>query len=124
VLFYDPPGRVVATLNPDPSYAKTVFDPWHQGAWDPADTVLLDPREDPDVRGYAGRYLEALAGQPGGWTTWYTRRIDGRPGRAAGGGADRRARGHADPELARHARPDLLFRELLDRGDRSWVCRR
>jgi RHS repeat-associated protein len=83
VLFYDPPGRVVATLNPDASYAKTVFDPWNQDVWDAADTVLLDPREDPDVRGYAGRYLAMLAGQPGGWTTWYTRRIGGELGRAA-----------------------------------------
>ena len=30
VLFYDPVGRVVATLHPDDSYDKTVFDPWHQ----------------------------------------------------------------------------------------------
>ena len=49
VLFYDPPGRVVAALNPDAGYSKTTFDPWRQDAWDPADTVLLDPREDPDV---------------------------------------------------------------------------
>ena len=56
VLFYDPPGRVVATLHPDDSYAKTVFDPWQQSTWDANDTVLLDPRTDPDVRGYVDRY--------------------------------------------------------------------
>jgi RHS repeat-associated protein len=91
VLFYDPPGRVVATLNPDASYAKTTFDPWYQDAWDAADTVLLDPRDDPDVRGYAGRYLEALSGQPGGWATWYARRIDGELGRAARRAAEQTA---------------------------------
>jgi len=83
VLFYDPAGRVMATLNPDASYTKTTFDPWHQDVWDAADTVLLDPREDPDVRGYTGRYLARLGEQPGGWATWYARRIDGELGRAA-----------------------------------------
>ena len=34
VLFYDPVGRVVATLHPDHSYQKVVFDPWQQITWD------------------------------------------------------------------------------------------
>ena len=97
VLFYDPAGRVVATLNPDASYTKATFDPWHQDAWDAADTVLLDPRADPDVRGYAGRYLEVLAGQPGGWATWYARRIDGGLGRAARRAAEQTAAHAATP---------------------------
>ena len=91
VLCYDPPGRVVTTLNPDASYAKTTFDPWHQDAWDPADTVLLDPRDDADVRGYVGGYLAVLAGQPGGWATWYARRIDGGLGQAARRAAEQTA---------------------------------
>ena len=77
VLFYDPIGRVMASLSPDGSYAKTTFDPWHSDTWDAADTVLLDPRDDPDVRGYAARYVAALADQPGGWATWYTHRVTG-----------------------------------------------
>ena len=77
VLFYDPVGRVVATLHPDDSYDKTVFDPWHQDTWDGNDTVLLDPRDDPDVSGYAGRYLATLSERPGGWATWYAQRIGG-----------------------------------------------
>ena len=83
VLFYDPAQRVLATLNPDSSYAKTTFDPWYQNSWDAADTVLLDPRNDPDVRGYVGRYLAALSEQPGGWATWYARRVDGALGQSA-----------------------------------------
>jgi RHS repeat-associated protein len=82
VLFYDPPGRVIATLHPDGSFAKTVFDPWHQDTWDAGDTVLLDPREDADVAGYAGRYLAGLAERPGGWASWYQQRIGGALGRA------------------------------------------
>jgi RHS repeat-associated protein len=91
VLFYDPPGRIVATVNPDASYGKTTFDPWHQDAWDAADTVLLDPREDPDVRGYAGRYLAVLAAQPAGWATWYAWRIGGDLGPAARRAAEQTA---------------------------------
>lgn len=83
VLFYDAAGRVAATLNPDGSYTKTTFDSWHAAAWDAADTVLLDPREDPDVRGYMQRYLAVLGGQPGGWLTWHERRAGGDLGRAA-----------------------------------------
>ena len=83
VLFYDPAGRAVATLYPDGSYGKVVFDPWRQETWDGNDTVLLNPREDPDVRGYTRRYLAALARQPGGWMTWYAQRADGGLGPAA-----------------------------------------
>ena len=117
MLFYDPPGRVVATLNPDASYAKTTFDPWHSDAWDAADTVLLDPRDDPDVRGYVGRYLAALgqAARRLGDLVRPPHRRRARPGRAAGGRADRRARRHADPELARHARPDVPDRRSQPR---------
>jgi RHS repeat-associated protein len=77
VLFYDPLGRTVATLHPNDTYEKTVFDPWRQDTWDANDTVLSDPRLDPDVCGYMARYLDALAAQPGGWSTWYAQRING-----------------------------------------------
>lgn len=38
VLFYDPVGRAVATLNPDHTYTKVVFDPWQQTTHDANDT--------------------------------------------------------------------------------------
>jgi RHS repeat-associated protein len=81
VLFYDPVGRVVATLHPDDSYDKATFDPWHNTTWDVNDTLLLDPRDDPHVLSYAGRYLAALGEQPSAWATWYQQRIDGALGR-------------------------------------------
>ena len=82
VFFYDPLGRIIAVLQPDHGYVKTVFDPWHWASWDANDTLLLDPRLDPDVRGYMGPYLARLSQQPGGWATWYARRIDGQLGPA------------------------------------------
>ena len=30
ILFYDPLGRVMATLHPNHTYEKVVFDPWQQ----------------------------------------------------------------------------------------------
>ena len=100
VLFYNPVGRVVATLHPDASYDKTVFDPWHTETWDVNDTVLLDPREDPDVAGCAGRYLAVLGEQPGGWATWYARRIDGGLGRDQRRAAEQTAAHAGTPTLS------------------------
>ncbi len=74
VLCYDPRGRVVATLYPDATYDKMLRQPWRQVAWDAADTVLLDPRTDPDVRAVATSYVDSL---PPGWQTWHAQRIGG-----------------------------------------------
>ena len=52
-LFYDPIERVVATLHPNHTWEKVVFDPWRQETWDVNDTVLIaDPSDDPDVGGF------------------------------------------------------------------------
>ncbi|WP_205717941.1 toxin TcdB middle/N-terminal domain-containing protein [Actinomadura soli] len=80
VVFYDPVGRAAATLHPDGSYGKVVFDPWRLATWDANDTIALRPDADPDVRGHVGRYLDALdaAGTP--WRTWYEIRVTGELG--------------------------------------------
>ena len=60
VLFYDPVERVVATLHPNHTWEKVVFDPWRQETWDVNDTVLVaDPKTDADV----GRLLQPPAGR-------------------------------------------------------------
>lgn len=48
-LFYDPVGRVVATLHPNRTWEKVIFDPWRQISYDVNDTVLLNPADDPEV---------------------------------------------------------------------------
>ena len=78
VLFYDPVERVVATLHPDDTWEKVVFDPWHQATWDPNDTVLADPRTDPDVGGFVARYLEGVPD----WSSWHAARAGGERGPA------------------------------------------
>ena len=56
VLFYDPVERVVATLHPNHTWQKVVFDPWRQEIWDVNDTVLVaDPKTDADVGDFFGR---------------------------------------------------------------------
>ncbi len=71
ILFYDPVERVVATLHPNNTYEKVVFDPWHQKSYDVNDTVKGDPRTDPDISGYVGKYFTS---QPGNWKTWLQQR--------------------------------------------------
>ena len=78
ILFYDPVERVVATLHPNHTYEKVVFDPWQQTTWDVNDTLHppqnagdppFDPKDDPDVGGYFGRL--PLSGY---LPTWYEER--------------------------------------------------
>jgi RHS repeat-associated protein len=74
ILCYDPVERVVATIHPNHTYEKVVFDPWHQETWDVNDTVIADPKSDPDVASFFvllpdGDYLP----------TWHAQRIGGTP---------------------------------------------
>ena len=70
-LFYDPRMRVAATLHPNHTYEKVLFDPWWQQTWDVNDTVTLDPTADPDVAPWFAR-LEANAYSP----SWHALRSD------------------------------------------------
>jgi RHS repeat-associated protein len=72
-LFYDPVDRVVATLHPNQTYEKVIFDPWHQDSWDVNDTVVqLNPAADPDV----GDFFVALPLADYS-PTWYQRYRNG-----------------------------------------------
>jgi hypothetical protein len=54
--FYDPVGRIVATLHPDHTYEKVVFDPWRQETWDMNDNILVaDPGNDLVVGDFVSR---------------------------------------------------------------------
>jgi RHS repeat-associated protein len=74
VLFYDPVERVVATLHPNHTYEKVVFDPWHQKTYDVNDTVTGDPRADADISGYVAEYFKQEAPDPDDWKTWLQQR--------------------------------------------------
>jgi RHS repeat-associated protein len=75
ILFYDPAERVVATLHPNHTWEKVVFDHWQQATYDVNDTVLnaggsTDPKLDPDVQGFFERLPDKEY-----LPTWYEQRI-------------------------------------------------
>ena len=105
-LFYDPLGRAAATLHPDHTWEKVVFDPWRQEAWDANDTAgIADPAADP-VAGPFLRRLSAADYLP----TWRALRAGG----ALGADEARAARVtavHAGTPVVTHA--DALGRMFL-----------
>jgi len=105
IIFYDPIQRVMATLHPNHTYEKVVFDPWQQTTWDGNDAVLLNPVEDEDVGSYfsgleAGEYLP----------TWYEQRINGQRGTAEQQAAQK-TEAHANTSTTVHL--DTLGRPIL-----------
>ena len=77
VVFYDPVERAVATLYPDHTYQKVLFDPWRRITFDANDTVTADPRTDADVAGYVE---ELFRTQPADWRSWHAERSSGPDG--------------------------------------------
>ena len=128
VLFYDPAERVVATLHPNHTYEKVVFDPWQQATYDVNDTSALrnqqtgDPRTDPDIGGYVAEYFKALPANPAQpWQTWHAQRT----GIGVAFGQDERnaalrAEAHADTPTTAHL--DALGRPFLTVARNRVVC--
>ena len=119
VQFYDPVGRVIATLHPDHTYAKLVVEPWREVVQDANDTVAPrparpgepaptgDPRTDPDIAAVVAGYFAA---RPPGWRTWLEERLDpaADPAQRA---AAAKAAVHADTPTVTHL--DTLGRPFL-----------
>lgn len=80
-MFYDPLRRVVATLFPDATWSKSIFNSWTSIKWDANDTVLLDPRNDEDVGDYFRRYFAAHETHSLAYQTWYDQRVGGQLGK-------------------------------------------
>ncbi len=122
VLFYDPAERVVATLHPNHTYEKILFDPWQQTTYDvndtcaPRDQQTGDPRTDPDIGGYVAEYFDT---HPATWQTWHAQRIGGALG-ADEQNAAQRAAAHADTPTTAHF--DALGRPVLTVARNRVVC--
>jgi RHS repeat-associated protein len=114
VLFHDAAGRVIATLHPDDTWTKAVFDSWQQVTWDANDTVLVtDPRSDADVGDHLRRFLGTASDA---FTSWHGRRSGGGAGttpdeRAAQTDAAGKAAAHAETPTTSHF--DALDRTCL-----------
>ena len=106
ILFYDPVERVVATLHPNHTWEKVVFDPWRQTTYDANDTVLAaDPKTDPDVGEFFRRLPDADY-----LPTWHAQREGGGLGPQEQAAA-RKAAIHADTPTVAHL--DSLGRAFL-----------
>ncbi|MEG3918508.1 SpvB/TcaC N-terminal domain-containing protein [Microcoleus sp. T3_A4] len=110
-LFYDPLDRVVATLHPNHTYDKVVFDPWQQKTYDVNDTVTFDPKTDPDVRAFFTKLPEADY-----LPTWYQQRINQALGSDEKGAAQKASK-HADtPTIAYLDTLGRTFLTIADNG--------
>jgi RHS repeat-associated protein len=130
VLFYDPAERVIATLHPNHTYEKLVFDPWQQTTYDVNDTCAPraaqpgdsrppqtgDPRTDADIGGYVREYFKT---QPATWQTWHARRIGNALGTDERKAAERAA-DHADTATSAHF--DALGRPFTTVARNRVVC--
>jgi RHS repeat-associated protein len=98
ILFYDPLGRAVATLHPNHTWEKAVFDPWRQESWDVNDTALIaDPKNDSDVGDYFRRLAESEY-----LPTWHAQRQSGALGPEEQDAAAKTAM-HAETPSVAHA---------------------
>jgi RHS repeat-associated protein len=113
ILFYDPVERVVATLHPNHTWEKVVFDPWQQISFDVNDTVTFDPKTDPNVSVFFNR-LPDTEHTP----TWYQQRVNGAMGTEAKSAADKAAL-HADTPGVAHF--DSLGRTFLTIAHNKFV---
>jgi RHS repeat-associated protein len=130
VLFYDPAERVIATLHPNHTYEKVVFDPWQQTTYDVNDTCAPrlaqpgnprppqtgDPRTDSDISGYVSQYFKTQAPT---WQTWHAQRIGGALGQDERNAAVR-AEAHVDTPTTSYF--DALGRPFLTAARNRVVC--
>lgn len=128
INFYDPTERLIATLYPNHTYDKIVFDPWQQTTYDANDTSAPrnnqtgDPRTDPDIRSYVAPYFTHLAttNPPQTWQTWHAQRVSGGLGPEEQAAAIRSA-AHADTPTT--AFLDSLGRTYLTQSRNRVICK-
>lgn len=125
VLFRDPPGRVVATLYPDGTYDKAVFDAWSETRFDVNDTAAArgaetgTPLGDRHIGGHVAAYLAALAAAGTPWQPWAAARAGGALGMDEANAATRAA-AHADTPVTDHL--DVLGRTFLTVTRNRTIC--
>jgi RHS repeat-associated protein len=111
IILYDAIGRPVATIRPDHGWSKKVITPWEQQYFDSNDTILMDPKTDPDV-GAIFRLLPDDDFLP----TWYGARASGGKGSAEQDAAAK-ASAHANTPSIDHVDSlGRLFLHISDNG--------
>ena len=110
-LFYDPVERVVATLHPNQTWEKVVFDPWQQQTYDVNDTVTFAPKTDADVGEFLTRLPDADY-----LPTWYQQRIGGALGAEEKSAAEKAAKHANTPTIAHFDTLGRTFLTIADNG--------
>jgi hypothetical protein len=110
-MFYDSLERVVATLHPNNTFEKVVFDPWRQISFDVNDTVTFNPKTDPDVGDFFGRLPDADYSP-----TWYRQRIDGAKGPEERTAAEKAAKHTDTPSVVHFDSLGRVFLTIADNG--------
>ena len=110
-LFYDSVERVVATLHPNNTFEKVVFDPWMQTSYDVNDTVTFDPKTDPDVGDFFAMLPDADY-----LPTWYQQRIGGALGPDELAAAQKAAVHANTPTIAHFDGLGRTFLTIADNG--------
>ncbi len=124
VLFYDPAERVIATLHPNHTYEKVVFDPWQQTTYDVNDTCAAAQRADrrpahrPRHRRLRRRVLQGAS--PATWQTWHAAAHRRRTRDRTSATPPQRAAAHADTPTTAHF--DALGRPFLTVARNRVVC--
>ena len=113
-LFYDALERIVATLHPNNTFAKVVFDPWQQTTYDVNDTVTFDPKTDPDV----SEFFDLLP-DTDYLPTWYNQRINGGLGPDEQAAAQKAAQHANTPTIAQADSLGRAFLTIADNGKDS-----
>ena len=110
-LFYEPVERVVATLHPNQTWEKVLFDPWQQQTFDVNDTVTFDPKTDADVGEFLTRLPDADY-----LPTWYQQRIAGALGTEEKSAAEKAAKHANTPTIAHFDTLGRTFLTIADNG--------
>jgi RHS repeat-associated protein len=120
-IFYDPLARIVATLHPNHTYEKIVFDAWRQQTWDVNDTtpqttsdgtmLRTDPKDDPDVGDFFRRLPRAEY-----LPTWHAQRITGALGEDEQAAAVKAAAHAGTPSTAHLDTLGRIFLTIADDG--------
>jgi RHS repeat-associated protein len=114
-LFYDPMERVVATLHPNNTFEKVVFNPWMQETWDVNDTVTqADPKLDQDI----GSFFQALPDSDY-LPTWHEQRKNGQLGLDEKDAASKAAAHANTPTIAHLDTLGRPFLTIVDNGKDS-----
>lgn len=105
VFCYDPVERVIATLHPNHTWEKVVFDAWRQETWDVNDTILVaDPRNDSNV----GDFFQRLPDEDY-LPTWQAQRVNGALGQQEQDAANKAAIHANTPTVAHFDTPGRSF---------------